>query len=135
MNAYDIFLVIIPLVIVNFIIIIVILFYNLDEFISILKNRLPDKKDRDNVKPSFVFFVILLHLIPLLWIIYILQTYDIIRIFHPNFMGIFLQASIIPILYAYFESKLQVYGDINYLAYYVVYIILLFASCIYLYYK
>lgn len=134
-NAYDIFFHFIPLLIVNFIIIMFMQFYNLDELISIIKNRLPDKKDRDELKPQIVLFITLWHFIPLLWLIYILQSQDIIKIFHPNFMGIFLKSSLIPILYYYYESKLQVYGDINYLAYYIVYIILLFASCIYLYHQ
>ena len=133
-NAYDIFFHFIPLVIVNFIIIMFMQFYNLDEFIKgLLNDRLLDKKNRDEVKPQIVLFITLWHLIPLLWLIYILQSQDIIKIFHPNFMGIFLKSALVPIIYYYFESKLQIYGDINYLAYYIIYIGLLFASCIYLY--
>lgn len=133
-NAYDIFFHFIPLVIVNFIIIMFMQFYNLDEFIKgLLNDRLLDKKDRDEVKPQIVLFITLWHLIPLLWLMYILQSQDIIKIFHPNFMGIFLKSALVPIIYYYFESKLQIYGDINYLAYYIIYIGLLFASCIYLY--
>ena len=133
-NAYNIFFHFIPLVIVNFIIIMFMQFYNLDELIKgLLNNRLPDKKDRDEAKPQIVLFITLWHLIPLLWLMYILQSQDIIKIFHPNFMGIFLKSALVPIIYYYFESNLQVYGDINYLAYYIIYIGLLFASCIYLY--
>ena len=133
-NAYDIFFHFIPLVIVNFIIIMFMQFYNLDEFIKgLLNDRLLDKKNRDEVKPQIVLFITLWHLIPLLWLIYILQSQDIIKIFHPNFMGIFLKSSLIPIIYYYFESKLRVYGDINYLAYYIMYFILLFGTCVYLY--
>jgi|LakMenE18May11ns_1017337.scaffolds.fasta_scaffold08954_1 hypothetical protein len=134
-NAYDIFFHFVPLLIVNFIMIMFMIFYNLDELMNMdnLKNRFPEKKDRDELKPLVVLFIILWHVIPLLWLIYILQSQDIIKIFHPNFMGIFLKSSLIPISYAYFESKLQVYGDINYLAYYIVYFILLFATCVYLY--
>ena len=111
-------------------------FYNLDELMDrYLEDILPDKKDRDELKPQVVLFTTLWHFIPLLWLMYILQSQDIINIFHPNFMGIFLKSSLIPIIYFYFESKLRVYGDINYLAYYIVYFILLFTTCIYLYYK
>ena len=135
-NAYEIFFHFAPLLIVNFIMIMFMQFYNLDELMNrFLKNRVPDKKDRDELKPQVVLFITLWHFIPLLWLMYILQSQDLIKIFHPNFMGVFLKSSLIPIIYYYFESKLQVYGDINYLAYYVVYIILLFASCIYLYHK
>jgi hypothetical protein len=134
-NAYEILFHFAPLLIVNFIMIMFMLFYNLDELMIMdnLKNRFPEKKDRDELKPLLVLFITLWHAIPLLWLMYILQSQDIIKIFHPNFMGIFLKSALIPIIYAYFESKLQVYGDINYLAYYVVYIILLFATCVYLY--
>ena len=133
-NAYDIFFHFIPLLIVNFIIIMFMQFYNLDELIKgLLNNRLLDKKYSDEIKPQIVLFITLWHLIPLLWLMYILQSQDIIKIFHPNFMGIFLKSALVPIIYYYFESKLQVYGDINYLAYYIIYIGLLFASCIYLY--
>jgi hypothetical protein len=135
-NAYDIFFHFIPLLIVNFIMIIFMQFYNLDELMDrYLEDILPDKKDRDELKPQVVLFTTLWHFIPLLWLMYILQSQDIINIFHPNFMGIFLKSSLIPIIYFYFESKLRVYGDINYLAYYIVYFILLFTTCIYLYYK
>ena len=135
-NAYDIFFHFIPLLIVNFIIFIFIELYNLDELLSmdIIKNILPEKKDRDEIKPKFVLFATLWHLIPLLWLMYILQSQDLIKIFHPNFMGIFLKSSLIPIIYYYFESKLCVYGNINYLAYYIMYFILLFGTCVYLYY-
>ena len=93
-NAYDIFFHFIPLVIVNFIIIMFMQFYNLDEFIKgLLNDRLLDKKNRDEVKPQIVLFITLWHLIPLLWLIYILQSQDIIKIFHPNFMGIFLKSA------------------------------------------
>ena len=134
-NAYDIFFHFAPLLIVNFIIIMFMQFYNLDELMEMnnLKNILPDKKDRDELKPQFVLLITLWHVIPLIWLMYILQSQDIIKIFHPNFMGIFLKSSLIPIIYYYFESKLQIYGDINYLAYYIVYFILLFATCVYLY--
>ena len=134
-NAYDIFFHFAPLLIVNFVIIMFMQFYNLDELMEMnnLKNILPDKKDRDELKPQFVLLITLWHVIPLIWLMYILQSQDIIKIFHPNFMGIFLKSSLIPIIYYYFESKLQIYGDINYLAYYIVYFILLFATCVYLY--
>lgn len=135
-NAYDIFFHIIPLLIVNFIMIMFMQVYNLDELMDrYLKDILPDKKYRDDLKPPVVLFTTLWHFIPLLWLMYILQSQDLIKIFHPNFMGIFLKSSLIPIIYFYFESKLQVYGDINYLAYYVVYFILLFSTCIYLYHQ
>lgn len=133
-NAYDIFFHFIPLVIVNFIIIMIMQFYNLDELIDgIFQKKLIYKKDRDEIKPQFVLFTTLWHFIPLLWIMYILQTEDIIKLFHPNFMGVFLKTSLIPIIYYYFESKIKVYGNINYLAYFILYIGLLFASCVYLY--
>ena len=50
---------------------------------------------------------------------------DIIKIFHPNFMGTFLKSVIIPIIYYYYEINLQIYGKINYLSYLLLYIVLL----------
>ena len=60
---------------------------------------------------------------------------DMIKIFHPNFMSIFLKTLILPIIYYYYEIDLKVYGDINYLCYSIIYFILLLATCYFLYHK
>ena len=134
MNAFDIFLIFIPLVIVNFIIIHIIEIWNYDKFITgILKNIYPNKKERYENAPQFIIINLFWHIIPVLWIIYILESQDIIKIFRPNLMGIYLKSILIPIIYYYYESNEYIYGNINYLLYLIMYIILLLSVCIYLY--
>ena len=122
--------------IVNLLLISLILMNDYDAFIiCILGNIYPDKKDRDYQAYFLVLFVILWHLLPVLWLLYVLQRDDIIKIFHPNFMSIFFKSAILPIIYYYFEIDLKVYGDINYLFYLIIYFILLISTCYYLYAK
>jgi hypothetical protein len=136
MNAFDIFLVFIPLVFVNFIIDIIIKIFNFDELMEgILGNIFPDKRERDKYTAEVSLFSILWHLLPLLWIMYVLQSEDIIKIFHPNFMSIFLKSALIPITYYYFGNELNIYGDINYIGYFIIYMLCLLATCNYLYDK
>ena len=134
MNAYEILFIFSPLIIVNFILICCILFTNLDDFMkTILETYLPNKDDRDNYKLQFVIFIILWHLLPIIWLFYILDKENLIQIFRPNFMGIYLKSILKPILYYYYESNEYIYGNINYLLYLIMYIILLLGVCINLY--
>ena len=134
MESIDIFFILVPLVIVNLLIITLILINDFDALITgILSKILPDKRDRDNEKYKFALLIMIWHILPVFWIMYILNKDDIIKIFHPNFMGIFLKSIILPIIYYYYEIDLKVYGDINYLFYLIIYIILLLATCYYLY--
>ena len=134
MNAYEILFIFSPLLIVNFILIICILFTNLDDFMkTILEKYLPSKNNRDNYKLLFIIFIILWHLLPIIWLFYILNKDNLIKLFRPNFMGIYLKSILIPILYYYYESNQYIYGNINYLLYLIMYIILLLWVCIYLY--
>lgn len=134
MEAFDIFFIFAPLVFVNLFVIALILINDFDALITkVLSKILPYKKDRDNQSYLFGLFIILWHIIPVFWIMYILQSQDIVKIFHPNFMSIFLKSSIVPIIYYYFEIDLKVYGNINYLFYLIIYFIMLLATCFYLY--
>jgi len=134
MNAYEILFIMSPLMIVNFIIITYILFNHLDEFMKeILSSYLPIKEGRDNYKTQFVILVIVWHLLPIFWLFYILEKDNLVKYFRPNFMGIYLKSIILPIIYYYYESNEKLYGDINYLIYFVFYIILLLSVCVYLY--
>lgn len=136
MDAIDVFLIFIPLVIVNCILILLIIINDYDSFIKCMLGKIyPNKKDRDSQSYLFILFIILYHILPVFWIIYILQKDDIIKIFHPNFMSIFFKSLILPIIYYYYEIELKVYGDINYLFYSLIYFILLLATCYYLYSK
>ena len=134
MNSYELLFIFAPLIIVNFILISYILLTNLDDFMdTILTKYLPHKEDRDKYKLQFIIFVILWHLLPIFWVFHILEKENLIKIFRPNFMGIYLKSILIPILYYYYQSNAKLYGNINYMMYFICYIILLLSICIYLY--
>ena len=134
MNAYELFFIFSPLIIVNFILISCILFTNLDDFMkTLLEKYLPTKIERENYKIQFIIFIIVWHLLPILWLFYILEKENLIKLFRPNFMGLYLKSILIPILYYYYESNDSIYGNINYLLYLIMYIILLLGICIYLF--
>jgi hypothetical protein len=134
MNAYEILFIFAPLLIVNCILISYILFTNLDDLMcNILMHYLPEKEDRDSYKIVFVILFILWHILPIVWLFYILDKDNLIKLFRPNFMGIYFKSILIPIVYYYYESNNHIYGNINYLMYFIAYIILLLSSCIYLY--
>jgi hypothetical protein len=134
MNAYEILFIFSPLLIVNFILISYILLTNLDDFMAtLLAKYLPIKTNRDNYKLLFIIFIIVWHLLPIIWLFYILDKDNLVKIFRPNFMGIYLKSILIPIIYYYYESNEYIYGNINYLLYLIMYIILLLSVCIYLY--
>ena len=123
MDAISIFFILAPLIIVNFLVITLILIFDYD--------ALTIKFNGDG--NIFVIFVMLWHILPVFWLLYILQKDDMIKIFHPNFMSIFFKSLIIPIVYYYYEIELKLYGDINYLFYSIIYFILLLVTSFYLY--
>ena len=134
MNAYEILFIVAPLVIVNCILIVYIMVTDLDEVMNgILEKNLPRKKDRDTYKCIFVLFILLWHFLPILWLYYIVVKDNLIKYFRPNFMGIYFKSLIIVIVYYYYESNEKIYGNLNYLFYFIIYIILLLGICIYLY--
>ena len=134
MNAFELFFVFMPLVIVNLLIILLIQICDFDKLmIGLLGKLIPNKIQRDKIIPNFALFLNIWHMAPVLWIIYILQNDDLIKIFHPNFMSIFSKSIIIPIIYYYYEHELKVYGDINESFYLIIYILLLLAICFFLF--
>lgn len=134
MNAYDILFIVAPLVIVNCIIIVYIMLTDLDEVMKgILEKHLPNKIDRDTYKCIFVLFMLIWHSVPILWLYYIVEKNNLIKYFRPNFMGTYFKSLIIVIVYYYYESNEKIYGNLNYLLYFIIYIILLLGICIYLY--
>jgi hypothetical protein len=142
MNAYELFFIFAPLVIVNFILIIYLMFNNLDDLMNaLLLTYLPYKlegtRNRDiyinKYKFEFIIFIIVWHLLPLFWLFYILEKENMVKLFRPNFMGMYLKSILIPILYYYYQVNDKIYGNINYIMYFIWYIILLLSSCIYLY--
>ena len=125
MDAFQIFFILAPCLIVNLFVITLIIIFDNDAFMEKFKNN----------GSMIALFAIIWHIIPIFWLMYILQSDDIIKIFHPDFIEIFLKSLILPIIYYYYEIDLKVYGDINYLFYLIIYIILLLATCFYLYKK
>ena len=136
MNAFDLFFIFMPLVIVNLLIIVLMQICDFDKLmIGLLSKTIPNKMQRDMIIPKFALIFNIWHLAPVLWIIYILQNDDIINLFHPDFMTIFAKSILVPIVYYYYEYELKVYGDINALFYLIIYILCLLATCFYLFSK
>ena len=134
MNAVEVFFIFAPLIIVNCIVSIIVNIFNFNELmLGLLEKDFPDKENRDKIIPKYALFNFIWHIVPVFWLIYILQKDDIIKIFHPNFMGTFLKSVIITIIYYYYEINLQIYGKINYLSYLLLYIVLLLVTCYNLY--
>ena len=134
MNAYKILFIFTPLLIINLIVITSILFTNSDDFINnIIQKYFVNKEDIEKYKVQIIIVIILWHLLPIVWLFYILNKYNLIKLFRPNFMGIYFKSISIAILYFYYQSNEKLYGNINYLLYFIYYIILLLTTCIYLY--
>ena len=134
MNAIEVFFIFAPLVIVNLFIILTVIIFNFNELmLGLLEKHFPDKENRDKIIPKYVLFNFFWHIAPVIWLIYILKTDDIVKIFHPNYRDIFIKSIIIPIIYYYYEGNLKIYGDINYISYFLLYIVLLIVICYNLY--
>jgi hypothetical protein len=133
-NAYDFFFIFAPLLITNAILNIILIFYDLDEVVKgTFEELLPNEIDRNNIKVEFVIFNMVWHIIPLFWLYSILERDSLISSFRPNFMGIFLKSSIIPIIYYYYLGGMRIYGNVNDLKYFIMYIITLLGVCVFLY--
>ena len=134
MNAYDVFFIFAPLIVVNLIIIILIQLCDKDKLLSaILGKTIPNEVERNKVIPTFLLLLNIWHILPIFWLIYILEKDNLIKLFHPSFISIFCKSIIIPIIYYYYEFDLKLYGDINYVFYFIIYVLLLLATCFYLY--
>jgi hypothetical protein len=135
-QAYWIFLVSIPLLITNAILITLLEWFNSNELISAVLDIPSTPANLDIInsnKIKFVFLNTIWHWLPLAWMWYILQRDNLIDIFRPNFMGIFLADAAFAIGYFYFASQGHYYGNINYAWYMVVYVIVLFTACVSIY--
>lgn len=144
-NANHIFFIFAPLVIVNFIVISIVQIFNFDELIDRLlinvlnKNNINSPGDISNNTYKYKYqyqiglFIFLFHIIPVLWLCYVFQSNDIIKIYKPNFMDIFFKSIMIVIIYFLYQSKVNIYGNLNYLVYLILYIGILLGTCIYLY--
>ena len=133
-QAYWIFLVSISLLISNAIVIILLEWFNGDELIAaVLDIPITHTNELQDVKLKFMFINTIWHFVPLLWVWYIISRDDVIKVFQPNFMGIFLASAAFGIGYFYFASQGEYYGKIDYLWYMMVYIIVLLAVCVVVY--
>ena len=133
-KAYWIFLVSIPLLITNAIVILLLEWFNSYKLtaavLDIPASRL-DLINASNVK--FIFINTIWHWLPLVWVWYILGRDNLIEVFRPNFMGCFLAGATFGIGYFYFASQGKYYGEIDYPLYMLVYIIVFFTVCINIY--
>lgn len=138
-NAYQIFFILAPLLLTNLIFTFILEWFNLEELVKNVLNiqNIPlNQNTKQNIKyieNQFLILNTLWHLIPLLWLYYILNKEHLITIFKPNFMGIYLESAVISLIYFYFGSKNMVYGNINYPCYLIFYFLVLLGVCCYLY--
>lgn len=129
-NAYNVFFVMIPLVIANLIVILLVQWFDSDKlFHGVFKNKPLDIYLDSDDQGQFILLNTIWHIIPVIWLYGIIKRDDIIKVFHPNFMGVFMQAALIAVIYFYCGSMLSVYGDIDYLWYGGIYIAVLFIIC------
>jgi hypothetical protein len=125
-QAYWIFFVSIPLLITNAIVITLIEWFNSDELISALLDiPLSQKARLKSVKTQIIALNSIWHWLPLAWVYYVIGKDNLIEIFRPNFMGIFLAEALFGIGYFYFASQGKYYGEIDYTWYMIVYIVIL----------
>ncbi len=136
MNAYDVFFICIPLIITNFVLFVLLSVYDFDNYIHGVLATLNPNIDLETInkyKNEFVLFNIVWHTVPLFWIYSVLDRDNIIQIFKPNFINIFFKSLMVIIVYFYLERDIEPYGKINYLWYFIVYIIVLFGANVILY--
>lgn len=133
-QAYWIFLVSIPLLITNAIVMTLVEWFNSYELTAAILDipaSQPELIKASNVK--FTFINIFWHWVPLTWVWYILARDNLIEVFRPNFMGCFLAGAAFGICFFYFASNGKYYGEIDYLWYMVVYVIVLITASISIY--
>jgi hypothetical protein len=132
-QAYSVFFVMVPLLIANLIVILILQWFNSEELfngvfnLSNLSNLSSQNDPTDLTK--FILLNTIWYIIPVIWLYGVLLKDDIIRVFHPNFMGVFMWCSIIAIVYFYYGSQMQIYGQISYLWYGGLYMAVLFITC------
>ena len=133
-QAYWIFLVSIPLLITNAIVMTLLEWFNANELTAaILDIPVSQSKSIEVNKTRFIFLNTVWHWLPLAWVWYVLAKDNLIEVFRPNFMGSFLASAAFGIGYFYFASQGKYYGEIDYSWYMVVYVIILFTVCVSVY--
>jgi hypothetical protein len=133
-QAYWIFLVSIPLLITNAIVMTLLEWFNSYELIAaVLDIPLSHPELIKASQVQFTFINTVWHWIPLAWLWYILNEDNLIKVFQPNFMGCFLSGATFGICYFNFASQGKYYGEIDYSWYMIVYVIVLLTTCISVY--
>jgi hypothetical protein len=137
-NAYPLFFLLMPIIISNLILIVLLEYNDLDTLVKTIFNINPltpqEVEQFKNLVFQFIIFYTIWHILPILWIYYTLQRDNLVYLFKPNYMNIFLQSCLLVVIYFYFSSKNKLYGDINYPGYLVIYIIVLLGTCISIFY-
>lgn len=125
-NAYYILFIFLPLMITNLIVICILELYDIDTLIKTIFNV----TEIDNTtRIQFAIINTLWHLLPILWIYHMIVKDNLIDIFRPNMMEMFLICCVICIIYFYYGSQAKIYGNINYASFLVIYICLLLGVC------
>ncbi len=133
MNMMDIFFVMAPLIIVNYIVLSLIQVFELDELIKgLLGDYIINPTESSSIYTEFMVLSTLWHLGAIFWL-YVVMNNNV-KLYRPNFMKIFLISASIFIIYTLMVHKLKVYGNISYDKYVIVYMISLLVVCIKLYY-
>lgn len=133
-QAYWIFLVSIPLLITNAIVFTLLVWFNANKLTAAILDIPVSQLERIEAnKTMFIFLNTVWHWLPLAWVWYVLDKDNLIDIFRPNFMGLFLASAAFVIGYFYFASQGKYYGEIDYSWYMVVYVIILFTVCVSVY--
>lgn len=132
MNMMDIFFIMAPLIIVNYIVISIIQVFELDELIKgLLGDYIINSTDTNFVYTQFMVLSTLWHLGVVFWLYVVFGNN--VRMHRPNFMKMFLISASIFIIYTIMVNRLKVYGNIKYDKYVIVYMISLLVVCVKLY--
>jgi hypothetical protein len=133
MNMMNIFFIMAPLIIVNYIVLSIIQIFELDELIKgLLGDYISNTTDYNFIYTEFMVLSTLWHLGAIFWLYLVMGNN--IKMYKPNFMKMFLISASIFIIYILMVNKLKVYGNINYELYVLIYMITLLVVCIKLYY-
>lgn len=133
MNAMPVFFILAPMIITNSIVLPITQIYEGDKLVTgMLSEYIPDAVERAQYKTQLIVLTNLWHFIGLIWL-YNVMTRGIIQVYSPNFMGIFFMSSVLVLFYFMILMKKKPYGDIDYMTYLLIYMIVNFAMCVLLF--
>jgi hypothetical protein len=133
MNAMPIFFVMAPLIIANAIVVTLVMICEFEAFsIGILGHYITDDVQRRTYNFELAVLSIVWHFVGIVWL-YSVMRGGISQVYNPNFMGVFLWCMVLALFYFMIAVKKRVYGEINYMAYMFVYIVVLLVVSVKLY--